>query len=275
MGGFLLEKIMAASGNGTYDYSTPASGGDIKGYNPDYSSIFGTQNANSQNFNTAQNNQVGNFTGAYNAAAQAMPSYQSLLNNANSQYNVQPLAENAANLTNQVLRLPSENYGMTQGSDTNQAQLDQMTGVQQFRLQPLATAATNNAQVAQGLANNMVNYGVQNETQMLSPYANTVPLQQALTTGAYTNFTSQQSDQLAALNAKLAQGVQLTTTEMNNLNALQVAKTNADALVAAQQAANQYKLVSPSQGIWNAQTGTASTPYNSTAKQIPGTANTA
>jgi hypothetical protein len=152
---------------------------------------------------------------------------------------------------------------MTQGSDTNQAQVDQMTGVQQFRLQPLATAATNNAQVAQGLANNMVNYGVQNEAQLLSPYANTVSLQQALTQGAYANFTQQQSDQLNALTAKMNAGVTLTKDEQDNLNALQVAKANNDATIAAQKIAFQNQQLAAGTTYYNPTTGQY---YNPTTK---------
>ena len=274
--------------SGSYNYSQPningqnISGQTINGVNnvgaynmPNYTGAAQTANTNSQNFNTAQNNQVGSFTSAYNAAAQAMPSYQTLLNNANQQYNVPNLQNTATQLNNQVLQIPQTYSQATQGSDTNNNQLMQLIGQKQWELDPLAQAATNSAQTAQGLANNMVNYGIQNETQMLSPYANTVPLQQALTTGAYSNFTQQQQSQMDALNAQLQAGVTLSADQMAQLTSLQNQKTQSDALIAAAQVNQQYRTVSPSQGIYNAATNQYSTPYNPTATQIPGTTNTA
>jgi hypothetical protein len=276
------------SGNlntGNYQYKSsginPSSVGSIKipgtdqsagGYQmPDLNAYSQNQNANSQNFNQAMNGQVGAFTGAYNAAAQALPTYQQLNERNNQQYNVEPLMQNATNLNNELLRIPSENYGMTQGSDTNQGQLDQMTGVQQFRLQPLAQNATAQAQQAQTLSNQATGYGVQNEAQLLSPYANTVPLQQGLLSGSYANFTQQQSDQLNALTQLAQSGATLSADQLNQLSALQQAKLQADATIQAAniQAANaqkvaqiqgnyvgnKYQVLNPAQTLVNTYTG--------------------
>lgn len=245
-----------------YNYQTPGGGGAVKGYNPDFSSVFATQNQNQQNFNQGQANQNDQFRNSYNAAAQALPSYQQLNNQNNAQYNVQSLAQNAANLTNQQLRLPSENFGLTQGSDTNQAQLDQMTGVQQFRLAPTVAAANNNAQVAQGLSQQATNAGIQNEAQLLSPYANTVGLQQAQTQGAYSNFGAQQQGELTALIAKMNSGVALTQTEQNNLNALQLAKINGQYAIANTAQSQKYIPLGQNQALYNSQTGAAINPTN-------------
>ncbi len=282
------------SGNlntGSYNYSQPNvnanSIGAVKipgtdqsagGYQmPDLSSVGAAQNANSQNFNSAMNNQVGAFTGAYNAAAQALPTYQQLNNANNAQYNVQPLMQNATNLNNEMLRLPSENYNMTQGSDTNQGQLDQMTGVQQFRLQPLAQNATAQAQQAQTLSNQATGYGVQNEAQLLSPYANTVPLQSGLLQGAYGSFTQQQSDQLNGLVQLAQSGATLSADQLNQLSALQQAKIQADAQVQAAQIganaqtsvakiANQNQILGQGATYYNPTTGVAYNPFAKPAR---------
>lgn len=247
-----------------YNYSAPqGGGGDIKGNNPNFTDVAQTQNNNSQNFNQSQANQVGQFQGNYNAAAQALPTYQALNQQANQQYNVQPLMQNATNLNNRVLRLPSENYNLTAGSDTNQAQLDQMTGVQQFRLQPLAQNATAQAQQAQTLANQQVGYGVQNEAQMLSPYANTAPLVQSQMASAATNFGTQQANELAALRDKMAQGVSLTNTELQQKTALEAAQLNYNAAVNTAQASvdaanatnNRMQNISSGSYMYNPATG--------------------
>lgn len=242
-----------------YNYSAPQGGnGGLKGNNPNFSDVFGQQNQNSQNFNQSQQNQAGGFQSAYNAAAQALPSYQALNEQNNRQYNVQPLMQNATNLNNRLLRLPSENFGLTQGSDTNQAQLDQMTGVQQFRLQPLAQNATAQAQQAQTLSNQATGYGVQNEAQLLSPYANTVPLVQSTLASAANNFGAQQQAELAALTAKMQSGVALTQTEQNNLNALQMAQIGynqaVDVANATGNQANKYQNLPAGNTLYNTQT---------------------
>lgn len=250
------------SPNTSYNYTSPGGNGDLKGFNPQLGDVFNTQNQNQQNFNQSQQNQASGFQDAYNAAAQALPSYQTLQNNANQQYNVQPLAQNATNLNNQLLRLPSENFGLTQGSDTNQAQLDQMTGVQQFRLQPLAQNATAQAQTAQGLANTMVNAGVNNEQQLLSPYANTASLEQGVLGSAASNFGAQQQAELQALTAKQNSGQALTQTDLNNLNNLQLAQIQGQYTIANTAQGQKFINAPQNNSIYNTQTGAAINPTN-------------
>ena len=282
--------------NTSYNYSqpyiTPSSvanqtfnGQSAGGYSmPDLTGVSQSQNQNSQNFNQNIANQTAAFQGAYNSAAQSLPTYQQLQNNANAQYNVQPLATNAANLQATLLQIPQTYLNATSGSDTNANQYMQLVGQKQWELSPQATAAEAQAQAAQGLANNMVQAGVNNEAQMLSPYSNTVGLVQGQQAGAYANFTAEQQSQLQALQAMVQAGTQLSANQASQLASLQNAQTQANAMVAAAQAqaqgsvaaaqaGQQYKLVSPSQGVWNAATGTVSQPYNSSAPQIPGSAN--
>jgi hypothetical protein len=243
-----------------YTYNAPQTGGDIKGFNPDYSSIFGTQNANQQSFTGNQLGNVSAFQGAHQAAVNALPTYQELNQQNNARYNVQPLAEHATNLNNQILRLPSENYGMTQGSDTSQGQLDQMTGVQQFRLAPLAQSATAEAQTAQNLSNQATGYGIQNEAFQTSPYTTAAPMVQNVLASAATNFGQAQADQLKVLQDKVDQGVTLTKTEMDNLTTLKAAQTlynqNVDvANITGNYATNKYVTLQPSYTSLNTQTG--------------------
>lgn len=229
--------------NSKYSYSAPpGGGGDIKGNNPNFSDVFGSQNTNAQNFNQSQQNQVGAFTGAYNAAARALPTYQTLLNNANKQYNVQPLAQNAANLQNTLLEVPKNYSDLTKGSDTNSAQLQNLIGQRQWELAPVAEAAQNSANVAQGLANTSVGYGVQNEAQQLSPYTNTVPLLTSTLAGASSNFGAQQQAELQALTDKLNQGVILTNAEQQRLNDLKIAEEGYNNALAVANTTGNYAL---------------------------------
>ncbi len=249
-----------------YNYNAPNGSGNIQGYNPDYTNTFSTQNQNSQNFNQGQANQVGAFQGAYQGAVNALPTYQQLNQQANDQYNVPALANKATQLNNTVLQIPQTYSQATQGSDTNNNQLMQLIGQKQWELSPLAQAATNSAQTAQGLANTSVGYGVQNEAQQLSPYSNTVGLVQSQLASAAANFGAQQQAELAALTAKMNAGVTLTTDERDNLNRLQTAQTAYNqavdvANITANYAGNKFVGVAPGNQVVNTQNGK---PYTNT-----------
>lgn len=248
--------------NSNYNYDSNQGGnGDTKGFNPNYNSVFGTQNKNSQNFYNNQYGNIGAFTDAYNAATKALPSYQKLLNDANTQYNVQPLAQNAASLQNSLNLVPQTYSQATMGSDTNNNQLQQLIGQKQWELAPQAAAATNQAQTAQGLANNMVNYGIQNEGFLTQPYQTEAGMLTSSFGNAASGFNQAQSDQLAALNAKLAQGVSLTNTELQQKTELEKAQLDYNARIygynTQQQAANyktQYNIPAGSY-VYNSSTG--------------------
>ena len=264
---------MAQSGN--YDYNAPSinassvgsqnvNGQNVGGYQmPDYTGIAKTNNANSQLFNAGQQGTIGAFQGAQQAAVNALPTYQQLSDTNNARYNVPGLMQNSTNLNNQMLRLPSENYGMTQGSDTNQAQLDQMTGVQQFRLSPQANAAAANANTALTLSNQATGYGIQNEAFQTSPYTTAAPMVQSALASAATNFTQAQSDELNALVSAVNAGTQLSGTQMAQLASLQNAKYVYDAAVntanatqnVAKTNANVLQNVQPGSIMYNPATG--------------------
>lgn len=271
--GFFI--IMNPSGN-QYSYTAPnvnasnVPGQTVNGVSgvggytmPDYSSIAKTNNANSQAFNQGQQNQITGFQGAYQSAVNALPTYQQLNQQANDQYNVPTLAANANSLNNTVLQIPRTYSQATQGTDTNNNQLMQLIGQKQWELAPLAQAATNSAQTAQGLANTSVGYGIQNEAQQLSPFANTIPLQNTQLSNAGANFTQQQSDQLQALELAVQQGVSLSGAQLQQLASLQNAKTTADAAISAAKIAAQNQNIPAGNTYYNPTTGQY---YNPTTK---------
>ncbi len=239
---------------------------NVGGYNmPDLTGISATQNQNSQNFNQSQANQVAAFQGANQAAVNALPTFQQLNQQANQQYNVPNLANTATQLNNTVLQIPQTYSQATQGSDTNNNQLMQLIGQKQWELDPLAQAATNSAQTAQGLANTSVGYGVQNEAQQLSPYANAAPLLQNQMASAATNFTQDQANQLSTLQALVASGAQLSANQATQLASLENSKRTYDAAVATANAtvAASKNYAIPQGGVaYNGSSNTAYSPYN-------------
>lgn len=250
-----------------YNYSQPNinapsvanqnfNGQSAGGYSmPDLTSIGQTQNQNSQNFNQSQANQVQAFQGANQAAVNALPTFQQLNQQANQQYNVPNLANTATQLNNTVLQIPQTYSQATQGSDTNNNQLMQLIGQKQWELDPLAQAATNSAQTAQGLANTSVGYGVQNEAQQLSPFQNAAPLLQGQMGNAATNFTQDQANQLSALESMVQAGTTLSANQASQLSALQQAQLSYQGQIAAANA-SQNAAAYAANKMQNVQQGT-------------------
>jgi hypothetical protein len=254
-----------------YNYTAPQSAGDIKGFNPDYTATFGTQNKNSQNFYGGQAGQIGAFQGAYQAATNALPTYQKLYSDAAQEYNVAPLATNAANLQNTLLQVPQTYSQATVGSDTNNNQLMQLIGQKQWELGPIAQAATNSAQTAQGLAATKAGYGIQNENFLTQPYQTAAPMITSEMASAASGFNQEQANELQALEQKLASGVTLTTTEMNNLNQLKIAEEGYQNALAVGNQTGQYALKNTQLGNQNY----VLNPYQSVYNTVSGQSHTA
>ena len=277
-----MNPTTSGNGAGTYNYTTPnintpnipnqnINGSQVGGYNfPDLTSISAANNANSQNFNQSQQNTIGNFQSGYQASVNALPTFQQLNQQANNQYNVPNLQTQATNLNNTVLQIPQTYSQATQGSDTNNNQLQQLIGQKQWELDPLAQAATNSAQTAQGLANTSVGYGIQNEQQQLAPWVAAGPMIQNQLASAAANFTQQQSDQLATLQAMVQAGTQLSASQAAQMTSLSNAKTaydqavavaniSAQAQIKAAQLNNENYTLNPYQQVYNTTTGQAHT----------------
>lgn len=177
-----------------------------KSSNDAYSQFFGTTTPITQ--------QNKDFYNQYQQAVAANPTVTSLYNKANQTFNVQPLAQNANTLQNAVLQAPQQTLDAARGFNYDQNQVANQTNLTLGRLSPLASAATNQAQTAQNLAGQYVQAGLQqNQFNLLPIQAQQQLLAQTQAEQA-TGFTQNNQQLWASLQAKMAQGVALSSNEM-------------------------------------------------------------
>ncbi len=221
-----------------------------------YNSMNAGQQAGSQN-----------YTDQYAKAVANNPTVGSLYTQANQNFNVPGLMQQSNQLNNAMLTDPQQNINAAKGFNYDANQVGQQTTQDLARLSPLAQAATNSAQTAQTLAGQQVAAGQAQNAQNLLPIQSQqqfVLQQQANQAQAY--ITANQST-MTALQAKMDAGIQLSAQESQQYQAMlqaqatvQSAQVGASAGVQEAQLNNQYKVLSPSQGLFAASTGQI-TPY--------------
>ncbi len=207
-----------------------------------------TATANSLNtgFNNLASSQIGSgpsnatdYMKAYAGTVASNPSVTSLYNTANNMFNVPQLQTQATNLTNQVNQAVPQAYNQAKGFDYSDAQVQNQANTNLRFLQPEANAATANANTASGLASNYVQAGQAQNTQNLLPIQSYGPIMQQALAAQSTGWTQDAQNQFAGLQAKMQQGVALSTQEMQSLTALTQAKESYDAAIAGSQATVQ------------------------------------
>ncbi|HEX9059153.1 MAG TPA: hypothetical protein VF941_03145 [Clostridia bacterium] len=187
-------------------------------------------------------------------------------------YNVQPLQEQANRLTNAVLTAPINDVNAAKGFNYDSNQVAQKQNQDLMYLSPQANAAQNNATTAQNNATTYMNAGLEQTGINLLPIEQQGNYLMQQYAAQQTGWTTAQAQQLSALQAKMQAGAQLSATEMQQYAALtqseqsyQAALASANATVQSAQIGNNYKILSPSQGLYDASTGKI-TPYATNSK---------
>lgn len=156
----------------------------------------------------------------YTQAVASNPTVTGLYNTANKMFNVPSLANQAAYLQNQVTNVTPQQYQLAKGFDVSEPQVQNAINTNLRFLQPQATAATNQAQTAQQLANQYVQAGIsQNQFNLLPIQQQGDVLTQALAS-AQTGWNQANANELSALQAKMNAGITLSQAEMDRANVL-------------------------------------------------------
>lgn len=260
--------------NASASINNAASNGQnaINNFNP---TTISATNANTQGSlygpNGSQTAQNQNYMQMYQNSIANNPTATQLYNSANTQFNVPTLENNATQLNNAVLNAPQQVLNTAKGFNYDNNQVGNQTDLDLTKLSPLATAATNSANTAEGLASNEVQAGLsQNATNLLpvQAYGNNLTQQMA---EQGTGLDQNQTDTLNALVQQMNAGVTLSTAQMQQLESLSAAEESAQASIqntntsanAGIEEANigqQYKTVNPSQTVYDTQTGATYTP---------------
>lgn len=240
----------------------------INSFNP--TDIAGTQRTG---FNNLFGSQVGtgpqnatDYMKAYSGAIAANPTVTSLYNTGNKMFNVPQLANQATYLQNQVTNVAPNQYQLARGFDVSEPQVENAINTNLRFLQPQATAATNQAQTAQNLANQYVQSGIaQNQFNLLPIQSYQPILQQALAAQA-TGWTQTAQNEFAGLQAKMNAGVQLSEAEMQQYTALAQAQADYNARINTANIANQFKTIPQGQNLVNTFANTIMNPSMLTAQ---------
>lgn len=219
-----------------------------------------------------QNNTQNQYQQAFKNQIMSQPSTTQAYQTGQQIYNVQPLQNEANQLGNAVLQAPINDVNAAKGFNYDQNQVNQKQTQDLEYLTPQANAAENNANTAQQNATNYANLQYEQNNMNLLPYQEQGQYLMQQFAAQMTGWTTASAQQLSALQDKMDQGVTLSADEMQQYATLTSAEQNyqgalaqANATVNAAQLNNNYKVLSPSQGLYDASTGKI-TPYASNAK---------
>jgi hypothetical protein len=240
----------------TNDYGNSIADSAISNGNKAVNSFDPAGNANSQRtdwgtlFDT-QNNTQNDFLNSYNAKIASQPSLSDSYAKYGAANNLTGLGNQANTLNNAVLQTPQQNLDLAKGFNYNQNQVNQKTTQDLTKLQPLATAATNNFQTAQNLTNQQVGYQQTQNQYELQP----LQAEQAMTTDAFarqmTGYTQANDLELQGLMSKMNAGVTLTSAELSRANTLATAQASYQSTIDAANINQKYKTLNPSQQLVN------------------------
>ena len=198
---------------------------------------------------------------AYKNAISSNPSVTDLYTKANDIFNVPALQQTSNTLNNAMLTAPNSNLNAARGFNYDQNQIDQKTSQDLQRLGPSAVAAERNANTAEGNAANYVTSGIAQNNFNLLPIQEQGQYLMDFYARQQSGFTTTAQSQLQALQAKMEAGEQLSASEMSAYATLSSAEASYQGAVKAAQLNNNFKVLSPSQGLYSANTGQI-TPYN-------------
>lgn len=234
-----LSSITAA---GKQNIGNAASSGQnaISSFDP---SSISASNANQQGSlygpGGSQSGQMNDYMAAYKASIANNPTATQLYDTANQQFNVPTLQNNATNLNNAVLTAPQQTLDTARGFNYDNNQVGNQTNLTLGRLSPLAIAATNSANTAEGLASNYVNAGLSQNATNLMPIQSYGQQLGAQLGYQATGLDQNQTNTLSALVSKMQSGEQLSAQEMQSYEQLAAAEEGAQATeTSAQTTAN-------------------------------------
>lgn len=226
----------------------------VNSFNP--TDVAGSQR---NNFNQLYNSQLGDtgpksatdYMGAYSQAVANNPTYTSLYNTANQQFNVPATAQQATYLQNQVNQVAPNAYQTAKGFDYSEPQVENAINTNLRFLQPEANAAAQVAQTNQNLAGQYVNLGMQQNQQNLLPIQSYGPmLQQAMAQQA-TGWNQAAQNEFQGLQAKMNAGVQLSQQEMDRANSLLQAQQAYQQAINTAQIQQQFQNVGAGNNLVN------------------------
>lgn len=220
-----------------------------------------------------QNNTQNDYLSAFKNQIASQPTTTQAYQQGQQIYNVQPLQNQANQLTNAVLQAPINDVNAAKGFNYDNTQVQQKQDQDLAYLTPQANAAQNNANTAQQNATNYANLQYeQNQMNILPEQEQGQYLMQQYA-AQQTGWTAASQAQLSSLQDKMDQGVTLSADEMQQYTALTqseqnyqaaltsanaqitAAQTGANATVNAAKVNNQFQTIAPASTLVNTSNG--------------------
>lgn len=212
---------------------------------------------------TEVNNESSQVSGFTDAFGKAVPQ---IINSTSAKYNLPMLGSLVQGLNSRISELSGNTSNNGAGGFATGDQVDKALNTNYI---PRFNSAVSNLNTGTALAQGETN-------QLLTPWTTKATMLNDQLARNMTGFTSTQQNALQALLAKMNNDVTLTKTEMDNANALAVAKLNYDATIKgieAQTGSASYKYLSvpPANTVINNSGKSVFTPSNNFSVSNPGT----
>jgi hypothetical protein len=195
--------------------------------------------------------QAQDYTKRFADTISSNPSATDYYQRGNEAYGVQPLMEQANYLNTQVTNAVPNAYKTARGFDVSDHQVQNAANVNLRFLQPQATAATGQAQVAQQLAAGYADRGMQQTDINLRPITAEGQFIQSQQEGQGEAYRQANAQEMTGLISKMQSGVKLSELEYARLNELiqaESAQRVAREETERQRVANQGSLANTIQG---------------------------
>ena len=212
---------------------------------PDFTSYMNGVRSSTNNLFNGQNASVGNYLSNYSNAINNQETVPAMWQRLANETGYNAANQEAINLNQQLTYAPQTETAAMKGFDVNNNQLNTDIGLKQWKLAPLAQAASTNAtNIAQNIINPQIAATQAQQQKELTPYTTEGQFLQDYLTRQTTAFTTENEQELNALEAKQTAGVALTNNEQDNITKLKTAKMAYDQAIAVQTLASQSQVAS-------------------------------
>jgi len=190
---------------------------DLTGY------MSGVRSSTNDLFNN-QNQQVGNFLSSYSNAINNQETVPAMWQRLANETGYNALNKQALDINNQLNYLPQTETAAMKGFDVNNNQLNNDINTQTWKLAPIAQRATSEAQNAANIMGQQIAATQAQQQKELTPYTAEQGFLTDYLARQTSAFTTENEQELNALEQKMSTGATLSDDEQNRLNQLKIAE---------------------------------------------------
>ncbi len=214
----------------------------------DAKNALAKQTADTQALNTAQEAKQNDFLTRFRDTVGAQEKLPDMASRIGGTLGLPQLRDTAQGLVKSVAEIPQVQTNATRGYDVNSNQLSRIISTKQAELAPAAQTAVNQVQTAEGNLSTQLGYGVQQQLKDLTPFTAEQSMMSEQLAREYSGFTQDKQNQLQLIMQNLANGQQITLSQLQAANDLAKAKIQYDSTI---NDVNKLIQVSPGNSLYN------------------------